>query len=863
VRLQLKGFTSYREPQEIDFEGLDLFAITGQTGSGKSSLLDAMTYALYGKVPRVGKGVGQLISHGQPRMSVLYEFDVGGERYRVTRTTPARGQTTVLLERRMGGEWQSFGEGADRIAAVNAHVERLLGLDYDAFTRSVLLPQGQFAEFLKADSPEDKKKRREILTELLGLELFGRMAQRAGMVANEAKASKQTAEGLLVSQFAGVDAAAVKDARAAAKRTAAAASVMNDHLGGLEALAARWETEDRRRTHLLELADQTSELSTAAARVAAGLEGSSQDVTRAELHLAECEETAVKAEAAATSAALAVEESERRLGSREALVRVRSDLAAVLRAQSRLVATEESLTASRARAAGSLAALSRFEAAVTEGAVRLEGTVVAREAAEAEHEQAHRRDLAGSLAHDLHAGDPCPVCDRPLEAAPRIPATDLVKARRTLDKARAAERSAAEAVSAAERDLAVARSEVTAAKQDAVRCETEVRTVQAERDEVGAAVVAFFGGEVPDDPQAEVERREREAKRLAQEWEAHRSAAAEAHRAAEAARDLARDAQARAGTLAAELRALPAVRLAERVRRTHPDLEVPTAFDTPDSSSSKPARPERSAEAARDLAAAAAELHAALTAAATKIQEDLRGALDAAIDGLPEGTLPARDAAATPAAALTVVRSTCQRLTVEAATAKQDAERLAEQLTQRAALEKQIVEHGEEMRLYQALAAELRADRLITFLQGEALQLLATAGSQRLLFLSQGRYVLVFEGDEFFVEDRQNGDERRSVRTLSGGETFLASLALALALSEQIQSLAVTEKSRLESLFIDEGFGALDADSLAVASEAVEQLGGDERMVGLITHVWELAERLPVRIEVEKLPKGSRLRVIS
>jgi exonuclease SbcC len=129
------------------------------------------------------------------------------------------------------------------------------------------------------------------------------------------------------------------------------------------------------------------------------------------------------------------------------------------------------------------------------------------------------------------------------------------------------------------------------------------------------------------------------------------------------------------------------------------------------------------------------------------------------------------------------------------------------------------------------------------------------------LFLSQGRYRLAFEGDEFFVEDRQNGDERRSVRTLSGGETFLASLALALALSEQIQSLAVTHRARLESLFIDEGFGNLDPEVLEVAAEALTQLGGQDRMVGVITHVAELAERLPVRIEVRPLPGGSRLEV--
>ncbi len=149
------------------------------------------------------------------------------------------------------------------------------------------------------------------------------------------------------------------------------------------------------------------------------------------------------------------------------------------------------------------------------------------------------------------------------------------------------------------------------------------------------------------------------------------------------------------------------------------------------------------------------------------------------------------------------------------------------------------------------------------FLQLEALQLLAADGSERLRSLSEGRYRLIYEGDEFFVVDTWNGEERRSARTLSGGETFLASLALALALSEQVRSLAVTDKAPLESLFLDEGFGTLDPETLEVVIGAIEQLGGNGRMVGVVTHVLELAIRLPVRIEVEKSPRGSRLRVVA
>ena len=142
------------------------------------------------------------------------------------------------------------------------------------------------------------------------------------------------------------------------------------------------------------------------------------------------------------------------------------------------------------------------------------------------------------------------------------------------------------------------------------------------------------------------------------------------------------------------------------------------------------------------------------------------------------------------------------------------------------------------------------------------MHLLAVAASERLGSLSEGRYGLSFHGDEFFVVDTWNGDEERSVRTLSGGETFLASLSLALALAEQVRSISSTDRARLDSLFLDEGFGALDRDTLRVVVEAIEQLGGDGRLVGLITHVRDLAEQFP-RLEVEKSPRGSRLSLVT
>src|SRR5262245_33091706 len=187
--MEVSGFTAFRDPASVDFADLDVFAISGPTGSGKSSLLDAMTYALYGRVERVGDRVSQLISQGQPRMAVSLEFEVGHERYKVTRSTPARGATKIMLERAgSDGAWVQAGEGADRVRDAERLIIERVGLSYDGFTRSVLLPQGRFQEFLVGDP----RKRRDILTELLGLALFRRMAERAGGIAREAGIRAQT-----------------------------------------------------------------------------------------------------------------------------------------------------------------------------------------------------------------------------------------------------------------------------------------------------------------------------------------------------------------------------------------------------------------------------------------------------------------------------------------------------------------------------------------------------------------------------------------------------------------------------------------------------------------------------------------------
>lgn len=168
------------------------------------------------------------------------------------------------------------------------------------------------------------------------------------------------------------------------------------------------------------------------------------------------------------------------------------------------------------------------------------------------------------------------------------------------------------------------------------------------------------------------------------------------------------------------------------------------------------------------------------------------------------------------------------------------------------AAQEQVTVTGELERL-------LRANNFQKWLAGAALETLVAGACDALRELSGGQFDLTHDNGEFFVIDHIDADAQRSVRTLSGGETFQASLALALTLSDQLSSLQTTGAARLESIFLDEGFGTLDADSLDVVAATLERLTQSERMVGIVTHVAALAERVPVRFAVTRDAAGSRV----
>ena len=155
---EIFGFKTFLPGQEAIvralLNGRDAVAVM-PTGAGKSSLVDAITYALFGQAPRIGRSIRELISQGEDRLKVSLEFVVRGVSYRIFRESGRKSQRPPQLERfdKETGEWRP--EDVDRVKDTNAFIERLLHMDYEAFIRSVLLPQGEFQEFLAGDREDE------------------------------------------------------------------------------------------------------------------------------------------------------------------------------------------------------------------------------------------------------------------------------------------------------------------------------------------------------------------------------------------------------------------------------------------------------------------------------------------------------------------------------------------------------------------------------------------------------------------------------------------------------------------------------------------------------------------------------------
>ena len=172
-------------------------------------------------------------------------------------------------------------------------------------------------------------------------------------------------------------------------------------------------------------------------------------------------------------------------------------------------------------------------------------------------------------------------------------------------------------------------------------------------------------------------------------------------------------------------------------------------------------------------------------------------------------------------------------------------------------IDKQLVKVSKKLSVAEDIYTKLRTKDFVSFLVDKKLRNVVAMASQRLNKISNGRYQLTSdESSNFYVVDFFNEGKRRRTATLSGGETFVVSLCLALALSKQLQ---LKGKRPLEFFFLDEGFGSLDSKLLDKVMDSIENIRSEEKIkIGIITHLEELKLRVLKRIQVEKAIPGER-----
>src|SRR5579863_3408460 len=504
VMLDMHGFASFRDEAHVDFTDADFFALIGPTGSGKSTVIDAMTFALYGSVPRWGrKGMVSLaLAPTVARGTVKLVFEVDRQRYVVARelrrTGAAVNQRAASLERLADPDGlarpgdQTFPLAKD-LDGVNEAVEKLLGLKYDDFVQCVVLPQGQFAAFLHA-KPTD---RQDILLRLLGAEHYRLMmteANRRASVANQRA-------GTYGEELLGY-ADATPEAEQAARAAEAALAGLGERVqAALPLIAARRDELAAAETRLRQLRAETAALSAlcvpdgvgqldadlaasgarltglrAAERAAEEADGAARGPRRAPLELAR-ERRAELAGRQAAIPGLAAEVTTRGARSAEASAAVDAAVTAL-----------DAVRAARDDAARAAQAAGERVTALTAEHARLAAVSVPAGTAELDERRATAARAVTAAAHALEEAERDDVAARDARAA-AAPEAPLARAHRDLGDLRAlldalapAEQAARQAAGA--RDAADAA--LAAAEQARLDCQAGVE--EARRAHVAAGL---------------------------------------------------------------------------------------------------------------------------------------------------------------------------------------------------------------------------------------------------------------------------------------------------------------------------------------------------------------------------------------
>lgn len=872
-RLEITAFGPFADTVEVDFDHLSdagLFLLSGPTGAGKTSVLDAVCFALYGDVPG-DRGAARRLRCDQaapglrPRVSL--EATLSGRRFRLVRSPSwerpkKRGdgltteQAAVSIAEHVDGAWTTLSTRLDETGHL---VTRLVGMNVAQFTQVAMLPQGRFQAFLRARSEE----RHHLLQQLFRTGRFEQVERwlRDHRVALRKRAEEAEAAVAdlvsRVSEATGVDAPESDPApwahglldRAAERatetetragetaRTEAAARSTLEEARALADRRARLDAANAEHQRLLGDAEShdADRDRLAAARRAAGV-----------VPLQRVAVGARRAHAAARSAVTATDRAALELALAEAVdgaariralqpraERLRAVEAETARLERRAVELTRAGERARVEARELVAALTaQLEDAEAAHAAARQRTLDLREQAIVLREQ-RVNGMAAEIAAGLVVGGSCPVCgscDHPHKATAPHDAPDEAAekaAQRAADDAAATEfLRHAEA-----RDLGAA---LAAARE---RLDSVPPDIATESGAVAASVEALAA----------------EAAALADELAAYDEDLLAAHQQA--------DRQARAALAALDrLTAAQAALTGAEAALTAATVEA--GFDTADDALAA-ALDQRRYD---DLARRVAEHDRRLAAVTAVLAEP--GAEEVAAAVLPD--LAALGAAHQ--AALDALGDARARASRWAAQAQRLGSLVGELDTALATWEPLRVELDLATRLcafVEGKAADNRLQmRLSAYVLGYRLSQVVAAANARLAGMSDQRYSLEHTGRRgagetrgglsLLVRDDWSG-ESRDPATLSGGETFVVSLALALGLADVVTQEA--GGADLDTLFVDEGFGSLDADTLDDVMDTLDALRDGGRVVGVVSHVAEMRDRIPAQLVVSKSRGGSTVAV--
>ena len=875
IQLVLSAFGPYVERTVIDFSALGeegLFLIAGDTGAGKTTIFDAISFALYGeasggKEKRKSKSFHSDYVSDQTETYVELTFRHRGETWWIRRNLeyqrPAKKKkdgmettTRQAADAQMRNE--DTGEEILRMDDVNRRVRELLGLTQDQFTQTVMIAQGDFLKILTASSDDRKKLFRDLFHTNLYVDLQSRLQEKNRACADEQKALEQailSAEGkidpeaefaereILLSycgQIQHTDALCallarlIEQEKAAQEQARAQKKEAADQIGALIAAVtegervnrdfADWESKKARLAALTagqgEIDAQRAAL--AAARRAQQLETDEALMRRTRRDM-DAQRTALSdAQAALEQAKKALPEAETRMKEAES----RGGEIHALLAQAKQMEDCLPVLGEVERLKAALDTQKRELQRLTEDSSRAQAAYTAAQ-------NSYYLSQAGLLARELKAGQPCPVCGSTAHPCPAQITPETVT-RQALEQAAKRRETAEKAQSDAATRLAANRAALD-------EREDRLRALKIGADETQQRLAARIDAA----HQAAADRQ--------REIDAARSAYQTLDKRKTAAQSAVDAAQKQLAALEKDLRAQ--TEAFEQKRAAH-GFEDEASYRLAKRTNADIERLDREIrnydEQKRTLAAQTHELEDKLSGRQRTDLAALQNRRAAALD---------RQAKA----------ENAEKAMVRKLTLHESAEREIRQAN--AAIQKKRGKWQIIQELYTCCAGIAAGNprAKLTFeayVQQYYFRFVVAAANKRLTRLTDGMFTLRVmreaanrvsqSGLDLEVLDRSTG-QARDVSTLSGGESFLASLALALGLSDAVQSQS--GQIRMDAMFIDEGFGSLDENALRSSIDVLLELADGKRLIGIISHVQELEERIDKQIVVTKTPNGSTVRM--